>query len=284
MEHRVKLGDRIDRHIVLARTTIAILLDDSSVTARAKVVQRLSPRPRVVIEFDWPKSEYSQATAYNTANQLRTRNYLDIRIPSETTIQTLVGSEWRLGGDSWSGGMLIPATQPVTVVRNADSVSRCKFALINFPNLWGSQDIHRPVEGRENVTTVFQRMQLVSGQWLVQITGVDAVGSLDYRMRRSGGSAITHVGSVTRTDRRDFALDELNEVLDALHLFLSFVRGSYCGLEFLSGQDSQRRTVWKQWGSREAEPWRGPLSTWMNPGESEMLSLNRPGFSGDSVH
>lgn len=59
MEHRVKLGDRIDRHIVLARTTIEILLDDSSVTARAKVVQRLSPRPRVVIEFDWPKSEYS---------------------------------------------------------------------------------------------------------------------------------------------------------------------------------------------------------------------------------
>ena len=275
----MKLAERVDRSIVLARTTIELLLGDSPVTARAKVVLRLSPRPRVVIEFDFPRNTNDQAAAYGASNDIQTRQFLDVRIASGIKIRTSVGGEWRIGGnESWCGGMLVPAAQPATVVHNSDKVSRCKFALINFPNLWGAQDIHRPVEGRENVTTVFQRMELVADQWLVQITGVDAVGSLDHLMRRSGGSAITHVGSVARTDEGDFALDELDRVLDALHLFLSFVRGSYCGLAFLSGQDSQRRTVWKQWGSREAEPWRGPLSTWMNPGESEVLSSLFDGF------
>ena len=97
-------------------------------------------------------------------------------------------------------------------------------------------------------------------------------------MRRLGGSAITHSGSIKRTDGSDFTLEELKVILDALHLFLSFVRGSYCGLAFLSGQDSQRKTVWKQWGSREVEPWRGPLSTWVCPVESEMLSAVFDGF------
>ena len=275
----MKPAERVDRSIVLARTTIELLLDDTPVAARAKVVLRLSPRPRVVIEFDFPRSTHDQGTAYGAANDIQTRHSLEIRISSGTKVRTLVGGEWQLGGnDSWCGGMLIPTTQPVTVAHSADNVSRCKFVLINFPNLWGAQDIHRPVEGSDTATTVFQRMQLVADQWLVQITGVDAVGSLDYRMRRSGGSAITHAGSVTRVDGRDFALEELNVVLDALHLFLSFVRGSYCGLAFLSGQDFHRRTVWKQWGSREAEPWRGPISTWMNPGESEMLSPLFDGF------
>ena len=57
-----------------------------------------------------------------------------------------------------------------------------------------------------------------------------------------------------------------------------FVRGSYCGLSFLSGQDSQRETVWKQWGSREVEPWRGALSTWVCALDSEMLSPVFEGF------
>lgn len=102
--------------------------------------------------------------------------------------------------------------------------------------------------------------------------------SLDYQMRRIGGSAITHAGSITRTDGNDFSLEELEVVLDALHLFLSFVRGSYCGLAFLSGQNSERKTVWKQWGTREVEPWHGPLSTWVCQGESEMLSAVFDGF------
>ena len=277
MEHRVKPAERIDRSIVLARTTAELLLDDNSVTARAKIVLRLSPRPRVVIEFDFPRSVHDQATAYNATNQIQTAHYLDIRISPSTKIQTLVGGEWRIGGyDSWCGGVLIPTTQPVTAVHSANNLNRCKFVLINFQSLWGAQDIHRPTSDTSSI--VVQRMQLHAGPWSIELTGVDAVMSLDYQMKRLGGSAITHAGSITRTDGGDFTLEELKVVLDALHLFLSFVRGSYCGLAFLSGQDSQRKTLWKQWGSREVEPWHGPLSTWVYPGESEMLSTVFDGF------
>ena len=279
MEHRVKPGERIDRPIVLARSNIELLLENESVTARARVVLRLLPRPRVVVEFDLPRDMHDQATAYSTSNQIQEMRYLDVRISSGATIRTLVGGERRLGGDGiWVGGMLIPTAQPVTVIDEGEPISRCKFALLNFPSLSGAQDIHRPKEGSENVSIVVQRMELRADPWLVEITGVDAVGSLDYRMARVGGSAITHAGSITRTDGIDFTLGDLERFLDGLHLFLSFARGSYCGLSFLSGQDSQRETVWKQWGSREVEPWRGPLSSWVAHGASEMLSPVFDGF------
>ncbi len=272
----MKLAERIDRSIVLTRTDIEILLDDSPVAARAKIVLRLSPRPRVVIEFDWPKNEYSQAIAYNASNEIQTMQHVDVQVSSGPKIRTLVGGEQWLGGESWCGGTLIPVTQPVTALNESTFISRCKFALINFPSLWGAQDIHRPTSDSSSI--IIQRMRLHADSWSIELTGVDAVMSLDYQMRRIGGSAITHAGCITRTDGSDFTLEELEVVLDALHLFLSFVRGSYCGLAFLSGQDSQRKTVWKQWGTREVEPWHGPLSTWVCPGESEMLSAVFDGF------
>ena len=273
----MKSSELIDRPIVLEKTTVELLLDDNSVTARAKIVLRLTPRPRVIIEFDFPRSEHDQATAYNTANQIQSRQYLDIRISASTNIRTLVGAEWKLGGkDSWCSGMLIPTTQPVTVANEPANISRCKFVLLNFPSLWGAQDIHRSKSDISGVTV--QRMPLHAGPWSIELKGVDRVMSLDIQMKRLGGSAITHSGSIKRTDGGDFPLEELKVVLDALHLFLSFVRGSYCGLAFLSGQDSKRKTVWKQWGSREVEPWRGPLSSWVSPIESEMLSAVFDGF------
>ena len=273
----MKLAERIDRSIVLTRTDIEILLDDSPVAARAKIVLRLSPRPRVVIEFDWPKNEYSQAIAYNTSNEIQTMQHVDVQVSSGPKIRTLVGGERWLGGESWCGGTLIPVTQPVTAIEEPAHINRCNFVLINFPNLWGAQDIHRPKVGSDTVSVVVQRVQLDAVPWSIEVTGVDRLMSLHFRLMTGGGSAITHAGSITRADGNGFLLEELEVLLDGLHLFLSFARGSYCGLAFLSGQDSQRRTVWKQWGSRAVEPWHGPLSTWVCGLESEMLS---PVFDG----
>ena len=271
----MKLSERIDRPIVLTTTTITLVLDDGPVAARAKMVLRLSPRPRLVIEFDWPRDEYSQATAYGAGNEIQTRQHVDIQVASGTNIRTLVGGETRLGGESWCGGTLIPVIQPVTVVNEPARITRCKFVLVNFPNLWGAHDIHRPTSDTSGI--VVQRMLMQAGPWLVELMGVDAVMGLHFRMITGGGSAITHAGSITRADGTSFPLEELAVLLDGLHLFLSFARGSYCGVAFLSAQDSQRRTVWKQWGSREVEPWRGPLLTWVCGLQSEMLS---PVFDG----
>ncbi len=272
----MKIADRINKNIVLARTDVELLLDDDSVTARAKVVLRLTPHPRVVIEYDFPKNTHDQVTAYNASNRIQEMRYLDILISPSIKIQTLVAGEWHLGGESWCGGTIIPTTQPVTAVLDTDNLNRCKFALINFPSLWGAQDIHRPTS--ENSSIVVQRIRLRADPWSIEFTGVDSLMSLDSRMRRVGGSSITHAGSITRVDGNDFTRYELKDVLEALHLFLSFVRGSYCGLAFLSGQNSQRKTVWKQWGTRKVEPWHGPLSTWVHPTESEMLSKVFDGF------
>lgn len=265
----MKPAERIDRPIVLNRTGIQLLFPRRSVEASAEVVLRLAPRARVVIEFDLLLGDGAQ-------HELQSQEYIDILTDDGTSVRAVVGGEWTLGGQKVSG-VLVPVTQPVTALRSTDRISRCKFALINFPSLWGAGDIHRPTE-KDGVSILVQRMPLHADSWTVEITGVDSVAVLDILLRRTGGSAITHAGSITRSDGSDFALEELDVLLDGLHLFLSFVRGSYCGLAFLSGQDSERKTVWKEWGSREVEPWHGPLSSWVHPGQSEALSAVFSGF------
>ena len=172
-------------------------------------------------------------------------------------------------------GLLIPAIQPITVNTENTEMERCKFALINFPSTWGQQDIYVTKNGHNYVT---QHFKLRASTWQVEITGVDSLMGIHHKMEREGGSAITHFGSITSSDGQSFSADRLDSLLEALHLFLSFARGSYCGLGLLSGQDSSGNRVWQKWGTYKTEPWSRELLTWNCLGHSESLSDVFEGF------
>ena len=157
-------------------------------------------------------------------------------------------------------------------------LAMCKFSLINFPNVWGNKDIRcypDPANSASYLTC--QRFQLEANPWFIDITAVDSLMGVHYQLTRRGGSAITYYGSVARVDKREFSQNELASLLKTLHLFLSFARGSYCGLTSLSGHDSNDDLVWEQWGTYKVEPWRRELLTWVDGLNSQNLS---PVFEG----
>ena len=206
------------------------------------------------------------------SNEIRSKSVVDFRLEQGLEIAALVGDYVHLGGGKITS-VLIPIEQPVVVLNDNSGISRCKFALINFPSIWGGQDIYFTKEIRGNVRNlVTQHFKLNAGPWLAEITGVDSVLSLHSRLTLEGGSAVTHFGSITRVDGQDFRSDELSLFLEALHLFLSFARGSYCGLALLSGNDRNGKRVWRQWGTYKAEPWQRELHTWICALQSEGLS------------
>ena len=156
--------------------------------------------------------------------------------------------------------------------------------------MWGNKDIRRcPNPANTASGLIYQRFQLEANPWFVNIIAVDSLMAVRYQLIRRGGSAITHCGTVTRVDEREFSLNDLTNLLESLHLFLSFARGSYCGLTLLSGHDSNRNRVWEQWGTCKVEPWRRELLTWVDGVSSHTLSpvfeglwklLNDPNQSG----
>ena len=70
-----------------------------------------------------------------------------------------------------------------------------------------------------------------------------------------GGYAITHMGTVKRSDGGDFNAQDTEPLLSALQLFLSFARGAFCGLTFVVGKDAKGEPAWEQWGTHRVTEW-----------------------------
>ena len=268
----MKPSEKINRTWELRRRLVEIMLDDGSVEASAAVCLELSPRPQVIIRCEFPSTD-APAT-----NEIQTKQQVDISLAPGVQIQAAVGNRWTLGGGKISN-VLTLNSEPVTVLEHSTSLTRCKFALLNFPHVMGQQDVIRyPERGNTSHWLSYPRFKLLARPWLIDVIAEGSTGGMHYGLTRTGGSAIMHVGSITRVDGRDFFVADLQPLLTGLHLFLSFVRGSYCGLTLLSGQDSNRRRIWEQWGTYKAEPWRGVLKTWADPLKSHLLSSIFAGF------
>ncbi len=248
-------------------TTVQVSLNCGIVQVPIKVILELSPRPQLILDCEFTWSDVA------ATNELQSKGEVSVRLDNGITVDTNVGDRWHLGGGKISN-ILIPKSEPVTIRDDHASLARCKFVLVNFPSMWGDKDIRRyPNPAKPTSGLIYQRFQLEANPWFINIIGVDSVMDVHYQLTRRGGSAITHVGNVTRADGRDFSLNDLASLLDALHLFLSFARGSYCGLTLLSGHDSNRNRVWEQWGTYKVEPWRRELLTWVDGLRSHTMSL-----------
>ena len=265
----MKASERINRRIELEEISVHLLLDGRCVDVPVTVVLELSPRPQMVLEFS------SDDVA--AMKEIHEKGDVNVRLEDGRVVHTEVGNRRLLSGGKLSN-VLFPRDPLVTVLEEEAVMARSKFVLINFPSIFGKQDIIRRIrKGTRTAQYITQHIQLRAHPWLVEITEVDSLMAIDYYLKRYGGSAITHAVNVTRVDGCGFSLDDLQPLLDALHLFFSFVRGSYCGMTLLSAQDSNRKRVWQQWGTYHVEPWQRELQSWVDGLHSENLS---PVFGG----
>ena len=279
----MKPSQRINRTYELKRTTVTIPLDSRSVEVPVAVSLELSPIPRFILNFEFANTDAA------ASNELHTNQEVRVHLDNGHIINTIVGDRWHLGGGKISN-FLILKSEPVTVRDDGPLLDRCKFVLINFPNMWGNKDIRRYPDPNNTAHWLsYERIQLEANPWLINVSAVDSLMGVHYGLIYRGGSAITHTGTITRIDEHEFCREDLVELLKALHLFLSFARGSYCGLTLISGHDSNRKRIWEQWGTYKVEPWRRVLSTWVDIGSSHMLSpvfeglrklLNHPKYGG----
>ena len=268
----MKPSERLNRSYTLRRTTVDLELDDGPISVPATVSLDLSPRPKVFIELEFAWADVQ------AANEINKKGQVIVRLKNGCSFCAIIGGTGQIGGGQIRL-TLVPKSELVTVLDCNSKLSRCKFGLLNFPSIWSDRDVTRyPDPGNPERGFLYQRFQLRAEKWLVDIIAVDSVMAVHHHLLRRGGSALTHTGTVIRSDEQQFSLEELSDFLNILHLFLSFARGAYCGLTYLSGHDPERTRVWEQWGTYEVEPWQRELTSWIDPGASEELSYVFEGF------
>ena len=214
----------------------------------AKVTMPLSPTPRVVIEIAG-----GQPILYGRDGRLT------LRLPFGPEFEAYV-AQAQIGDVSWS--RLIPTRQPVTVVQTGD-VQSVEFNVINFPCLEKST---RPAV-------------LQAGPWYVELEPHAEIREIKNALDAESGYAFTHQGSLRRSDSKSFSVEDADNLLNTLHLFLSFARGGSCGITSVVGNDGNGKKAWEKWGTYSTHSW-CILSSWLDHRHNnhDELSMAWPGF------
>lgn len=254
--------NRVNCPIPLAETQIEMIGDNRSLRrVPAQVVLNLSPIPRVIIDITTHLVSLVHLNIPNTVGGL-----LKIRTPSGAEIEVSI-SEWSINGRYRARLVPTQHQQPVTAIQTGDKLQSVKFNVVNFP------EFHCKLSTGDQTYTV----RLQTPTWRIEIKAVPEISAVKRRLEEESGYGITHEGSIRRSDGELFSVEEVEKLLDGLHLFLSFARGAYCGITLISGNDKNGDKVWEQWGTYPTYPWFTMVS-WFDVWKGETLSEVFRGF------
>lgn len=194
--------------------------------------------------------------------------------------------------NTWTGWVLIPAIgaqaqirllsvrgdQAVSILKPAVmgkgvAVNSVKFHLFNFHRLIGERV--QPSSGKPGFLP--HRLALASHDWELALDAVDDRLSIDEKLGQVGGYAITHVGLIRRTNGRRISIHNAHVMLEALHFFLGFCRGFWCGPGLVIGLDKNGNNVWEEWNPRKITARTG-VQSWFPTLEPANTSAAFTGF------
>lgn len=162
-------------------------------------------------------------------------------------------------------------SEPI-LLGSGKNLSFINFHLTNFHKITGI-DISTP----RNIWP--GRFILEAEGWSILIDELESFKDIIKSLESEGGYAITHVGKLQRTDNTSFTAEEAEDILEALHWFLSFSRGFWTAPILLVGYSSGGEKVWEKWSANQAAPWQNSVYSWF-PDYQNAQSLSKlfPGF------
>ena len=145
---------------------------------------------------------------------------------------------------------------PLTVIQPDAKISSVSFSVLNFPQFYGQND--KWVDSRRLGAT-----ELVYKNLRITITE-DANFSENAKfLNQVDGYVATHTGIIECRDRGTFSVKETEYILRGLRAFLSFCRGSGCGLTLVKAVHPDGRKTILEWGTGHTDPWRCGHDTWL---------------------
>ncbi|MEP0339405.1 MAG: hypothetical protein ABJ388_11980 [Alphaproteobacteria bacterium] len=251
--------------IPLGETDIEISIHGVAETLAAKLWLRMLPDPGLSINFEGNISTFRFGPNFGPAIVLKSS---ETKLNGIVTTYSIENNKIR--------GTFRPVQEPCTVSKNTKKrLHSVQFSILNFPQFFGVQD--NILSDGNGGGRRLGHLILTAGPWNIDVTEAHDLEDNKKTLNRYGGYAVTHTGSIIRTDRKSFSVKEVEELLEALRLFFSFSRGAFCSPALPYGHDRHGEVVWQQWGSHTVAPWARPPS-WFDTMHGATLTQIFPGF------
>jgi hypothetical protein len=125
-----------------------------------------------------------------------------------------------------------------------------------------------------NRTTYAGRWHTQFGKWAVTLDRRADYGDVWAHARQAGSIVMTHVMAIELADSRAFTAEEIEPVLDALQLGISFAVGRWVSPALPVGLDSDGLRVWERWSADLCTPGApGTLRWWPNQRQDDLAEL-----------
>ncbi len=157
-------------------------------------------------------------------------------------------------------GSLVPHKQPCTVIQTDVWVRSVSFSVLNFQKLYGRKDKWINLNGEYSHRLGFVEMN--HGGWRIEIVEDPTFSENEELLNQYDGYAVTHTGIIQRCDGKIFCVKEAEHILRGLRAFLSFARGSACGLTLVKVVDQDDREMVLEWGTTHTESWSQGRTSW----------------------
>lgn len=239
-----------------------IFLEDVSIThinghcltepCSARIILRLSPTTMPLIESDNLPIEILDH---------RMEMPFVVTVEGRCDIQVVRGGgRFPSSAKGTFKGSLSLYTSPLTVKQPEADISSVSFSVLNFPKFNRSTEL----------TYNDLQIELVEDADLYK--NIEILSHTD-------GYAVTHTGQIKRRDSKILSVHETTNILRMLRAFLSFARGSGCGLTLVNAIDSDGGKTILEWGTSHTETWNNARMTWLPMSNGgDCLANLFPGF------
>ena len=261
---------KANKDIALGETRIKFDVNGQCVDRPAEAILRMLPSPRLVIKCDLDLREsYVRVADFQ-------QDYVTATVHDQET-ELIVGQfTFPWGSENLQADMsLFPKREPISIYHTGESLACVEFGVLNFPKFLGKQFKVTRKNGKSQHRVDY--IQIHADPWLIEVTEAPDLSEIKQELDMTGGYAITHTGTIERSDSADFPVADVERLLHGLSLFLSFARGAYCGLTLVKGKSRDGRAAWERWGADRVTGWFDPPS-WFDRHHSQLLANVFPGF------
>ncbi len=240
--------------ISLAREAVSLEIRGEQVTGTAQVSVRFLPAPRLVFEV-----EVENGSPFILIDEVGSELTFTER---EIVVPTLCV---RAEGKHL---VLTPTCEPITALRpGAKNITHVVFHLVNFPAFTGTA---AATAGEGKKQHRIDRVTLSADGWRIALSLLVTTREHVKLLKESGGFAITQVGLVERDDEQAIGQRDAEEILTALHYFLSFAKGGWAAPILPVGFDRDSVCAWEMWGSGSCDSWRY-VPSWFDTHHGNLL-------------
>ena len=215
--------------------TEIVQIDGHEINLPVTVVFGRSPSPSILIEVD-------QLPGFILAKER-----FEIALGNRARLEAMVRSLNPVTGR----GSLVPAREPVNVIDDGVPLSSVRFSILNYPK---SHSNKWKLFNDGQCLTAVPHTKLEAGDWRVEFTGLTNIPEAAETIGRERGYDVTYKGVITCSGGADFKVTEVETLLDALRIFLSFARGASCSLDSVEGKDRSGNRTWVRWGTHYVAP------------------------------